>query len=160
MPLRDLILHNFGWKLLSLMLAVAIWLYVDATMPKTGTVKRNPVSGKSSINFHQKFPVMVMTEGGDPHVYTVEPDGVEVTLTGDPETISAISEADVQVLADLSRAPRPLGRADVTNEFVISVQVRTSFTDVTASADPPAVRIRQLLSGRAAPKLSDSKSKP
>ena len=72
MPLRDLILHNFGWKLLSLLLAVAIWLYVDATMPKTGTVKRNPVSGKSSINFHQKFPVMVMTEGGDPHVYTVE----------------------------------------------------------------------------------------
>ena len=160
MTFRRLCLHNWRWKLFSLLLASAIWFYVDALAPKSAIVKRNPVSRTSTITFLERFPVKLLSVAGDLHAYTLEPGTVEVSLSGETDAVNAVFEEDVQVWVDLTTIPRPVNNADVTNEFNLKVQVQTPVPGVAARADPSAVKGRQFLQNHPAPKSPPANARP
>jgi len=141
MSLRDLILENKWWKLLSLFLAVVLWLYIDDRTNDQPLISRAQGARESSATFSRLFPIRELVASGDPNTYVLEPAEVEVTLIGDPTLIRRVRMADILVVADLTSLPHEhLGSG--VRQFTLPVSVRVS-QPVSATAKPGTVRVRQ-----------------
>jgi YbbR domain-containing protein len=88
-----------GWKLLSLALAVAIWVTIHFTIQGSSKQPRNPVVTVNTLTM--QLPITVMTAASDARVFKVHPSAVSVTIAGDVFTLEKVKEADVQVFVDL-----------------------------------------------------------
>lgn len=98
--LRHLIFRDFWLKLLSLALAVLIWLIVSFTkdgMPIHGL----GANSQSTLTF-ANVPVLVMSEAGDVHDFKVSPDAVEVVVRGDRKALDALQLNQIRALVDLT----------------------------------------------------------
>lgn len=91
---NDFVLHNFWWKLISLLLAGLTWITIDKAFhrdeSRVENLKEAPVIG----TFTRKVPdvpVVILTSAANTNRYHVTPLTVSVELTGD-------NEADLQNL--------------------------------------------------------------
>src|SRR4051812_28936429 len=94
MAKRDLIVHNFWWKVTSLLLAVIVWIVVHGT-DQTSDVYRAP----------RRFAghaLSVMREANDKRRVRIIPTEVEVVVTAPITEATRLTDADIQTFVDLS----------------------------------------------------------
>jgi len=97
---RAIITRDFGWKLFSLALAVAIWLMVNPL--SQGPAKpANPLPSMGMRSF-TNLPVLVVSGAADVREVKVDPDTVNVTVSGRPEMLTAMTGQEIRVIVDLT----------------------------------------------------------
>ena len=99
MELRDVITKDAGWKLFSLVLAVFIWVTIK-TVSEEPSRGGNPLT-KSEYTF-KRLPVLVVSAVADVREFKVNPAFVEVTVSGQPEVMGALTEKEIRVTVDLT----------------------------------------------------------
>jgi YbbR domain-containing protein len=99
MPLRDWITKDFGWKLFSLFLAVAIWLTVHKMYeePKSASA----MTAGSTVTF-DNLPVLTVSTAADVHDFRIEPTLVKVTVNGPAEVMARLQASQVRAVVDLT----------------------------------------------------------
>lgn len=121
---RDIILRNFGWKLLSLVLAVIIWLTIKALSAEQGQTE------KMFVN----LPIQIVSGTADVRAFRVDPVTVTVTLKGRPGTINRMVEREIRVLVDVTSA-------DLTQSFRRSVDIVVPNGITVVRFEPTEVQI-------------------
>jgi hypothetical protein len=150
MTLRHLCLHNWRWKLFSVVLASAIWFFVDRSLPQATIIRKNPVSGL--VEFQSRCPIRLLTAGQDPGPFKLEPAEADVTVTGELRVLEDIDWRDVKVFTDLAE-PNGNSRGSVAEvERLVQVHLPTNLTLV--KVEPASILIRRL------PPAPASKSPP
>ena len=51
MALRDYVVNNFGWKLISLLLASLIWYNIHSSLPNEIQLSRNPAKARGLVEW-------------------------------------------------------------------------------------------------------------
>jgi YbbR domain-containing protein len=97
--MRDLFTKDWGWKLFSLFLAVAIWLTVHNIIEEP---KKSAVSGVANPVTYGNLPVLVIASASDVHLYRVVPSAVSVTVSGSPEAIAVLQANQIRATVDLT----------------------------------------------------------
>jgi len=107
MPLRNLIMHNFGLKAISLALAALIWVAIQTRL-QTGTGFLGNLFHKiETLDFQR--PITVLHSATNRQVLKIEPGEVRVKVAGDGATLSKLQPHEVQVFVKLTDAPRLQG---------------------------------------------------
>lgn len=130
MPMRDYILNNLTWKLLSLFLAVLIWSVIKNKMPRSpdGTaVPRTEVTTVSEFSF-EALPVQVVVSPDTPtRQFELDPETVRVRLQGDDDVLRALLQEEVAVWVDVRRfegeGPRRLPVRSSAPDHVTVIEV-------------------------------------
>jgi hypothetical protein len=109
MNLRNLILHNFVWKLISVMLAALVWWQV------TQILEANRRSNEAAANLPPTrdftLTVRVMTPALEPRGFSVTPSQVKVTVRGRAALLDGLSPDSLQVYVDVATLRDPKGAA-------------------------------------------------
>jgi hypothetical protein len=124
--LRELLLRNLGWKMLSLGLAVAIWLTVKTAINERG--------GAQSVRTFDNIPAQIVSSSADVRTFRVIPDKVSITVRGRPEVISALNEREIRAFVDVTSA-------DFSQNFNRRVQVATPIGITIILVDPFEVAV-------------------
>lgn len=97
--MRDWITKDFGWKLVSLFLAVAIWL----TVHKIYEEPRNSsgTAAGSTVTF-DNLPVLIVSTAADVHDFRVAPTAVKITVSGSAEIMARLQANQVRAVVDLT----------------------------------------------------------
>lgn len=96
MAKRDLVLHNFWWKLTSLLLAVIVWFVVHQDAPvSASTAPRNTYRFTA-------HPLALLRDSTDKRPVRITPTEVEVTVTAPMTETTRLSEADIQTFVDIN----------------------------------------------------------
>ena len=99
MALRNWITKDFGWKLFSLFLAVAIWLTVhkiyEEPRPAVGSVAGDTVT-------FGDLPVLVVSSASDVRNFRVVPGTVAVKVSGAPEVMADLQASQIHAMVDLT----------------------------------------------------------
>ena len=104
MTLRDLILDNFPWKLISLLLAVLVWWRVDSILEREEEQALTPAANlEETATF--SVPVRVLGPARTPRGFAVVPSEVNVTLRGGSEALQRITTTNILVYVDAIFAP-------------------------------------------------------
>lgn len=90
----NIFFRNFGWKLLSLALAIIIWLTVKALSAEQGQTEKMYLS----------LPIQIVSSTADVRAFRVEPATINVTLKGRLSAINRLTEREIHVLVDASSA--------------------------------------------------------
>lgn len=132
MPLREIVTRDFGWKLLSLVLAVAIWVTVRP-LSHSPAKATNPLPSMGMRTF-TNLPVLLVSAATEVRTVNIEPDSVTVTVSGRPEMISAMTGQEIRVIVDLTGIESARGlrkRVDVSVPPGVAL----------ISAEPPQVNV-------------------
>lgn len=121
---RDILFKNFGWKLLSVTLAFAIWLTVKTTSAEEGQTERVFLS----------LPLQIVSGTADVRTFQVEPATVTVTLKGRSEIITRLNEREIRCLVDTTSA-------DLTQNFRRHVDVAVPSGITVVHIEPAEVQI-------------------
>jgi hypothetical protein len=123
--LRELILRNFGWKVMSLALAIAIWLTV-----KTVSTERADLMEQAFSH----LPVQIVSGVTDVRTFKAVPDQVDVTVRGRPDVIKALTEREIHVLVDITSA-------ETLHNFTRRIEVAVPVGVTIARVKPTEVRV-------------------
>jgi YbbR domain-containing protein len=96
--MRDLFIKDWGWKLFSLFLAVAIWLTVHKIIEEP---KESPAFSANPVTYGN-LPVLIVASASDVHLYRVVPDTVSVTVSGSPDAIAVLQANHIRATVDLT----------------------------------------------------------
>ena len=136
MALRDWFIKDLGWKLFSIVLAVAIWL----TVYKIRSESEIPgaAGGQGTLTFGN-VPVLIVSAAADVRDFRVKPAVVAVTVSGSPDDIARLQVSQVRAfvdLTDIEAAHKLQRRVDVSMPSGLTlVSVEPSEVDVVV---PPA----------------------
>jgi YbbR domain-containing protein len=133
MPLRDFILNNLWYKVLSLVLATLIWFVITSNQPMESKSPGLPPLGSKPRHFHR--PIMVLTSATNLWPLEVQPNEVEVKVRGEPAALEKLSAEDIQVYVKLTDMPDPAG------SFAVEVQLPQQF--FLQQVSPAQVLIRR-----------------
>jgi len=95
---KDLILKDLQLKLVSLILAIALWATVSSVIKKDGEERYVTMSSNKQF---QGVPIAVVSSSGDATGFRVKPSRVTVFIQGTPEAITELEAASVQAQVDL-----------------------------------------------------------
>lgn len=123
--LRDFIVKDFGWKLLSLALAVAIWLTVKGFSSDNGTLTERTFAD---------LPAQIVSGTTDARTFRITPELVQVTIKGLPDAIKALTEREIHVYVDVSNA-------DPTRNFRKRVEVSAPTRITIVKVEPAEVEV-------------------
>jgi YbbR domain-containing protein len=128
MAVREILVRNLSWKLLSLFLGILVWYFVSVGIQRGFT----PFSRLNAVTF--ELPVFVLTSGTIPTAFEVRPARVNVTVRGRRDTVQRLSETDLVAYVDLS---------DVftVSEVQRRVEVNLRWGTAEATVEPAAVRV-------------------
>jgi len=132
MALREIITRDLGWKLLSLALAVAIWVTVKP-LSHSPAKPANPLPSVGMRTF-TNLPVLLVSAATEVRTVNIEPDSVTVMVSGRPEMISAMTGQEIRVIVDLTGIESARGlrkRVDVSVPPGVAL----------ISAEPPQVNV-------------------
>ena len=101
MALRDFILHNFWWKLLSLLLAGLTWLTIETALEREHKSEQSPVVGAFSRTF-PALPITVLTSSTNSNRFRLSPSTVSVDVSGPADQLQKLQEREIHVYIDLS----------------------------------------------------------
>jgi hypothetical protein len=94
MAKRDYILHNFWWKVTSLLLGIIVWMVVRGTAAPTDIIMRS----------QRRFPhhtLSLMRETTDKRPIRITPNEVEVVVSAPIGEATRLREADIQTFVDM-----------------------------------------------------------
>ncbi len=97
--MRDYILNNFGWKVMSLLAATMIWLTIHSSIQ--GTIKPAASAIVPGSRVTLNLPIIVATAAVESHAFRINPHSVDVTLGGDPDLIARLKAGDVDAFVNL-----------------------------------------------------------
>jgi YbbR domain-containing protein len=97
--MRDWITKDFGWKLFSLFLAVAIWLTVHKIYEEPGVA--SAVGAGNTVTFGN-LPILIVSTAKDVRDYRVAPLTVKVTVSGPAEEMAKLQANQVRAIVDLT----------------------------------------------------------
>ena len=132
MALREIITKDFGWKLFSLALAVAIWVTVNP-LSHSPAKPANPLPGVGMRTF-ANLPVLVVSGAADVREVKIEPDVIAVTVSGRPEMLTAMTGQEIRVIVDLTGIEAARG---LRKRVDVSLPPGVAFIN----AEPPQVNV-------------------
>jgi YbbR domain-containing protein len=97
--MRDWVTKDFGWKLFSLFLALAIWLTVHKIYEEPGTA--SGLGGGNTVTFGN-LPVRVVSAASDVRDFRVAPLTVRVTVSGPAEDMARLQADQVHAVVNLT----------------------------------------------------------
>jgi len=126
--LRNLFLHDIWLKLLSLVLAILIWLTISFAIGKGVSPTTALTNANSEERTYYNIPVYLMSTAADVRDFKVSPNVVAVKVRGESRRLKDLQAKEIRALIDLSgieAAPRGLAkRIEVTTPAGITfVQV-------------------------------------
>lgn len=129
--MRDWVTKDFGWKLFSLFLALAIWLTVHKIYEEPGAPSR--LAGGNTVTFGN-LPVRVVSTAADVRDFRVAPLTVKVTVSGSAENMARLQADQVHAVVNLT---------DIGPERDLHVPVDVSAPPgvTLVSVDPPKVGV-------------------
>ena len=102
--MRDWFIKDFGWKLFSVLLALAIWLTVhkilEESAPPPVVVPSLPPSPVATT--FTNLPVLIVSAAADVREFHVTPSAVTITVSGQPEIMTALRMDQIHALVDLT----------------------------------------------------------
>jgi hypothetical protein len=102
--MRDWLIKDFGWKLFSVCLALAIWLTVhkilDESVSSPVVVPTLPPSPVATT--FTNLPVLIVSAAADVREFNVKPNAVTVTVSGQPQIMAALQAGQIHALVDLT----------------------------------------------------------
>src|SRR5450432_2265614 len=96
--MRDLFIKDWGWKLLSLLLAADIWWTVHKIIDPRNTA----ISSTASTLTYGNLQVLVVATAEDVHDYRVVPGVVSVTVSGSSDAIAVLQANQIRATVDLT----------------------------------------------------------
>jgi YbbR domain-containing protein len=99
--MHDILFKDLGWKLLSVFLAVAIWLTVHKILSESPEI--NPAAPESTL-IYSNLPVAAVSSSSDIRGYRLDPPMVVVTLTGPANLMAQLEEDQIHTIVDLTAA--------------------------------------------------------
>ncbi|HZV36940.1 MAG TPA: CdaR family protein [Verrucomicrobiae bacterium] len=127
MPLRDIVVNNFWWKLLSLLLAALTWLTIETALQREQSQKHSlkeaPLVNSSKRTF-PAVPITLMTSTMNTNRFSITPATTTVDISGPEDELLKLQEKDIHVYIDLSdlsdekQVRRPI-RAEVPNNLKV-----------------------------------------
>ncbi len=132
MAFRDYISHNFGWKLLSLLLAALTWLMIQTAFKREQEAPL--VTGASTKSFSM-VPVTLLSGASNAGRFTVTPAMVKVSVSGKPEDLERLQLQDIKAFVDVTEPGDEV-------KFRKTIQVQTP-KDLTAAAEPPMANVER-----------------
>lgn len=103
---RHVLFRNFGWKLLSLALAIVIWLTIKTLSAEQGQTERMFVN----------LEIQILSGTADVRAFRVEPATANVTIKGRPGAVNRMVEREIRAQVDITSA-------DVTQSFQRHVDI-------------------------------------
>jgi YbbR domain-containing protein len=129
--LRAWLVYDFGWKIFSILLAVAIWLTVHKVLLQTALPVVN--TGGSTLTYGN-LPVLVVATAADVHLYRIVPETVKVTVSGSPEVIGKLQANQIRATVDLTGI-------DSAKELKRAVDVSVPAGATVVSVEPARVGV-------------------
>jgi YbbR domain-containing protein len=105
--MRNLFLHNFGLKLFSLVLATLIWFAIESNLPSDSRFAS--ALGRPAPTREFRRPVGVLVSSVRNQGFTIEPEDVDVVVTGDPAVLRKLHENEIQVYVRLTDVAQTRG---------------------------------------------------
>jgi hypothetical protein len=94
MAKRDYILHNFWWKVTSLLLAIIVWMVVHGSGGQTDVIPR-------AQRKFTRHTLSLMRESTDKRPIRITPSEVEVVVSAPIMEATRLSDADIQTFVDM-----------------------------------------------------------
>jgi YbbR domain-containing protein len=129
--LRAWLTDDVGWKIFSLILAVAIWLTVHRILTESALPVTN--AGGSTLTYGN-LPVLIVASAADVHLYRVVPETVKVTVSGSPEIIAVLQATQIRATVDLTGI-------DFAKDLKRSVDVAVPSGVTVVSVEPAKVGV-------------------
>lgn len=123
--LRDLILKNLGWKVLSIGLAVAIWLTVRAAIDERGG---------ASVRTFDEIPVQIVSSTTDVRAFHVDPQKVSITVQGPSQMMNVLTDREIHAFVDVTSA-------DTSQNFNRPLRIATPPGITLMRAEPADVTV-------------------
>ena len=98
--MRELFIKDWGWKLFSLLLAVAIWLTVHRILLESTTASAE--SGASTTLTYGSLPVTIVSAVASVRDYHLLQPAVAVTVSGSPEVIGKLQANQIHATVNLT----------------------------------------------------------
>ena len=95
MAKRDYILHNFWWKVTSLLLAIIVWMVVHGTSGQTDVVPR-------AQRRFANHSLSLMREATDKRPIHITPSEVEVVVSAPIMESTRLTHSDIQTFVDMA----------------------------------------------------------
>ena len=100
--MRDFLTKDISWKVLSLGLAIGIWITIRSVSPGSNPqVGGDPFGSWETYTF-TNLPVLALATAGDVRAYKVIPETVNVTIRARPEVLARLSRTEIPVYVDLT----------------------------------------------------------
>jgi|SRR5208282_4788672 len=102
--MRDWFIKDFGWKLFSVFLALAIWLTVHKILEESAPppVVVPPLPPQPVAITFTNLPVLIVSAAADVREFHVTPNAVTVSVSGRPEVMAGLQAGQVHALVDLT----------------------------------------------------------
>lgn len=135
MRIRDLILNNFWWKFISLVLASMIWFTIFAMQRNLRIGQPDPAN--AMVRTFVKHPITVMRTAADVRSFRVVPSEVDVTVSGPAAIVQSLTDREVEVYINLTDVLDAEG-------LIKKVQIFTPQSVNVIEVRPPDVRIERV----------------
>ena len=103
MALRDYIVNQFWWKLLSLLLAALGWLTINTMLQKEESLQTSPVVTSSTRSFAM-VPITLLTSSFSSNRFRTYPETVSVDIGGTAGDLQKLQPGQIQAFVNVTDA--------------------------------------------------------
>ena len=131
MPNRDWITTDFTWKLLSLILAVALWITIHNLRDTPEAVV--PFATVNTITF-TNLPVLAVSTGADVHNAQIVPNLINIKVSGPSDIMAGLQKNEIHAMVNLTGI-------DSARGLRLNLDVSTPTGVAVGEIDPPRVSV-------------------